>query len=123
MMIEVSNGEVLDKLSIIEIKNDRGLNVDRELKILSDNSKILLEKSVIVRFFRILKAINTELWEIEDMKRDFERTRNFEEEFKEYSRAVYMLNDERAKIKKYIDNLTGSEISEQKSHEAYDKIR
>lgn len=119
MRVEVSNGELLDKLSILEIKSEKGLPVEYELEMLRDKASSLLAKGAIVHLLRVLTGINEQLWTIEDTKRKFEQDKNFEGEFVEYARLVYMLNDERAKIKKYIDALSGSVISEVKGHRSY----
>ena len=115
--IDVSVGELFDKLSILEIKKAKGLEVNLELEKLSD---VYQEKynSVISKFLFIhLKELNSSLWLIEDTKRKLEKQKNFGEDFIQYARLVYILNDHRAKIKREIDNVWNSEIKEKKSHD------
>lgn len=115
--IDVSVGELFDKLSILEIKKAKGLEVNLELEKLSD---VYQEKynSVISKFLFIhLKELNSSLWLIEDTKRKLEKQKNFGEDFIQYARLVYILNDHRARIKREIDNVWNSEIKEKKSHD------
>ena len=115
--IDVSVGELFDKLSILEIKKGKGLEVNLELEKLSD---VYQEKynSVISKFLFIhLKELNSSLWLIEDAKRKLEKQQNFGEDFIQYARLVYILNDQRARIKREIDNVWNSEIKEKKSHD------
>ena len=117
--IDVSVGELFDKLSILEIKKAKGLEVNHELEKLSD---VYQEKynSVISKFLFIhLKELNSSLWLIEDTKRKLEKQKNFGEDFIQYARLVYILNDHRALIKKQINNYSGSEITEEKRHSEY----
>ena len=118
MKVEVSNGELLDKLSILYIKRDMGLDVAKEIEALEPDAKSIDEPTVSI-LFNILMSINTQLWHIEDAKREHERQEDFGEQFVKVARLVYMVNDERAKIKKYIDRMSGSEITEVKSHGSY----
>jgi len=113
----VPQGELFDKLSILEIKKGKGLEVNLELEKLSD---VYQEKynSVISKFLFIhLKELNSSLWLIEDAKRKLEKQKNFGEDFIQYARLVYILNDQRARIKREIDNVWNSEIKEKKSHD------
>ena len=119
MRIEVANSEILDKFSILEIKESRGLDVSVEKKKLEDSVCALFESYIIGFYYEILKTINEQLWEIEDAKRDRERRKEFGDEFTDLSRSVYMINDERARIKKMIDLFSESEINEVKSHRSY----
>lgn len=119
MKVEVSNGELLDKLAVLEIKAKKKLPVSRELETIKSSAAHLLKDSAVQKLYRILLAINSELWIIEDTKRQCERDGNFGEEFVKHARLVYMVNDERAKIKKYIDRMSGSTITEEKSHDKY----
>lgn len=117
MQVEVSNGELIDKLTILEIKSEKGLNVDKELDIIEQLShKIIQQTPQITHLYRVLKSINCELWLIEDSKREHELQKKFDQSFVTFSRLVYMLNDQRAKTKKQIDLLTNSDITEHKSH-------
>ena len=110
--VPVSPGEVLDKITILEIKSERMddpdkiANVKRELELLQAS-------------WRELKAINEELWEIEDDIRDKERAREFDEVFISLARAVYVTNDKRANAKKELNVYLGSEIVEEKSYKDY----
>ena len=115
--IDVSVGELFDKLSILEIKKAKGLEVNLELEKLSD---VYQEKynNVISKFLFVhLKELNSSLWLIEDTKRKLEKEQNFHDDFIQYARLVYILNDHRARIKREIDNVWNSEIKEKKSHD------
>lgn len=114
--IDVSVGELFDKLSILEIKKAKGLDVDIELNKLSDAYQEY--NNVISRYlFTHLKELNSSLWDIEDTKRKLEKEQNFHDDFIQYARLVYILNDHRARIKREIDNVWNSEIKEKKSHD------
>lgn len=123
MQIEISNGELLDKLSILEIKlvkiADTGklANIEGEYTLLKPLAIELID-SVKTHYENLLQ-INTLLWEIEDTIRAFEQNKQFGEEFIQTARRVYMLNDERARIKKEINRLTHSGITEEKSYTGY----
>jgi len=114
--IQVSMGELIDKLTILEIKLDKGLPVQSEFEILNE---AYIPDFKIEYLKNILKAINAQLWEIEDEKRLCEKTQSFTSDFVTLARLVYMLNDERARIKKLIDKLSDSKITEHKSHHEY----
>lgn len=114
--IDVSVGELFDKLSILEIKKAKGLDVDIELDKLS--SEYQQYNNIISKYLFIhLKEINSSLWLIEDKKRNFEKQKVFKQDFIQYARLVYILNDHRARLKKEIDNVWNSEITEKKSHD------
>ena len=114
--IDVSVGELFDKLSILEIKKAKGLDVDVELNKLSNTYQEY--NTVISRYlFTHLKELNSSLWLIEDTKRKLEKEQNFHDDFIQYARLVYILNDHRARIKREIDNVWNSEIKEKKSHD------
>lgn len=114
--IDVSVGELFDKLSILEIKKSKGLDVDIELDKLS--SEYQQYNNVISKYLFIhLKEINSSLWLIEDKKRNFEKQKVFKQDFIQYARLVYILNDHRARLKREIDNVWNSEITEKKSHD------
>ena len=123
---EISVGELLDKISILEIKQ-KNLKDEEKLKIVTKELLSLqetLKKDVkftdkIQSLYNDLKNINSKLWEIEDGKRDCERRKEFGEEFIQLARSVYIENDNRAKIKNNINKLSGSNISEVKSYEKY----
>lgn len=123
MKIEVSNGEIADKLTIIEIKKERIkdptklANLEKEFVVLDEAvSKIIDKKHPL---YRELYDINCQLWEIEDHIRDLEREKLFNDDFIETARAVYFTNDKRSEVKRKINDLTGSTFTEEKSYEAY----
>ena len=123
---EISVGELLDKISILEIKQNN-LKDEEKLKIVTkelSSLKETLNKDVeftdeIQSLYNDLKNINSKLWDIEDGKRDCERRKEFGEKFIQLARSVYIENDNRAKIKNNINKLSGSNISEVKSYEKY----
>ena len=123
ILAEISAGELIDKITILEIKKNKisdGIKVeeiDKELNSLNDTmNKFIKEKSKILSFKEQLKEINLRLWDIEDSKRLAEKNNNFGKEFIELARNVYKFNDERAKIKLKINQILGSNIKEVKSH-------
>ena len=126
IIIEVSIGELLDKISILEIKQEKIKNPEK-LKFISNEHSILrdqLNKNVkydekLKELFKSLKEINTKLWVIEDNKRLCEKEKDFNEKFIKLSRDVHFLNDDRAKIKLQINNHTGSNIREIKEYTSY----
>ena len=126
ILVEVSVGELLDKISILEIKQGKIKDLDK-LKFISNEHSILkeqLDKNVksdekLEKLFQSLKEINAKLWVIEDDKRQCEKEKNFTEKFIKLSRDVHFLNDDRAKIKLEINNLTGSKIKEIKEYTSY----
>ena len=124
MKIEVSNGEIADKLTIIEIKLKQ-IKDEAKLKNLR-NEYTVLDKAVakIIKkdheLYIALLNINQELWNIEDDIRDLERDKNFGEAFVKTARAVYFTNDKRSEIKREINELTGSNLIEEKSYQKYD---
>ena len=126
ILVEVSVGELLDKISILEIKQEK-IKETEKLKFINEEYSILkdqLNKNVksdqkLNELFETLKKINAKLWIIEDNKRQFEKDKDFTEKFIELSRDVHFLNDERAKIKLEINNLTGSKIKEIKEYTNY----
>ena len=126
ILVEVSVGELLDKLSILEIKQEK-IKDDEKLKYINDEYSVLkdqLSKNVksddkLNNLFASLKEINSKLWIIEDDKRMCEKNSDFGEKFIKLSRDVHFLNDERAKIKLDINNHTGSKIKEIKEYTKY----
>lgn len=120
MKIEVSHGEILDKFSILQIKKkkikdeQKLQNVQKEYDTLENNVKEILETSR--SLYEELLAVNEKLWEIEDDIRACEQKKDFGERFIELARSVYLINDERAVIKKKINLLTKSELVEEKSY-------
>jgi hypothetical protein len=123
MNIEVSNGEIVDKLSIIEIKISRISNVDKltnlqkEFLILDSAVATIIEKTH--PLYQELYKINNQLWEIEDHIRDLERSKDFGHDFIQTARSVYFINDKRSEVKRQINELTGSNLTEEKSYEQY----
>ena len=126
IIIEVSVGELLDKISILEIKKEK-IKDPEKLKFISNEHSILkdqLEKNVksddkLNKLFQDLKEINAKLWIIEDQKRDCEKNKEFGEKFIKLSRDVHFFNDDRAKIKLEMNNHTGSSIKEIKEYTSY----
>ena len=126
ILVEVSVGELLDKISILEIKQVKIKDPDK-LKFISNEHSILkdqLDKNVksnekLEKLYQSLKEINSKLWVIEDDKRQCEKEKDFTEKFIKLSRDVHFLNDDRAKIKLEINNLTGSRIKEIKEYTNY----
>ena len=126
IIVEVSVGELLDKISILEIKQDK-IKDSEKLSFVNNEHSILknqFEKNVksdekLEKLFQDLKDINAKLWVIEDDKRDCEKNKDFGENFIKLSRDVHFLNDDRAKIKLKINNHTGSAIREIKEYTSY----
>ncbi len=126
IIVEVSIGELLDKISILEIKQEK-IKDPEKLKFINNEHSILkdqLEKNIksdnkLNNLYQSLKEINAKLWVIEDDKRQCEKDKDFGEKFIKLSRDVHFLNDDRAKIKLEINNHTGSEIKEIKEYTNY----
>ena len=126
IIVEVSVGELLDKISILEIKQEKIKDQDK-LKFINLEHKILKEQlnqnvksdDKLEDLFQSLKEINAKLWVIEDDKRQCEKDKDFGEKFIKLSRDVHFLNDDRAKIKLEINNHTGSTIKEIKEYTSY----
>ena len=124
ILAEISAGEFIDKITILEIKKEKISNkeklveVNKELNSLNETlKKSINNESKISSFKNDLKNINLKLWDIEDGKRSAEKNNKFDEKFIELARSVYKFNDERAKIKLEINNALGSNIKEVKSYE------
>jgi|TARA_Y100001972_G_scaffold114321_1_gene149829 hypothetical protein len=118
--IEVSIGELFDKVSILEIKKENGIEeAEKELNILNEKIEDLTVPIYVQGIARALKAINSMCWEVEDKKRECERQKDFKEDFIQTSRAVYILNDERARLKGLINKYMQSDIVEYKNHRSY----
>ena len=126
IIVEVSIGELLDKISILEIKQEK-IKDPEKLRFIS-NEHLILKKQLddnvksddkIKDLFQSLKDINAKLWVIEDDKRQCEKIKDFGEKFIKLSRDVHFLNDDRAKIKLEINNYTGSAIKEIKEYTSY----
>ena len=126
ILVEVSVGELLDKISILEIKQEK-IKDPEKLKFMNTEHSILKDQlnnnvksdEKIEKLFQTLKDINAKLWVIEDDKRQCEKEKDFTERFIKLSRDVHFLNDDRAKIKLEINNLTGSKIKEIKEYTSY----
>ena len=126
IIVEVSIGELLDKISILEIKQEK-IKDPEKLDFITNEHSILkdqLEKNVksddnLNKLYQSLKEINAKLWVIEDDKRQCEKDKDFGEKFVKLSRDVHFLNDDRAKIKLEINNHTGSIIKEIKEYTSY----
>jgi hypothetical protein len=119
-IIPISVGELIDKITILEIKKERITNsnqlknVNRELDLLSP---LDLENIVNTSIYRELKTVNESLWDIEDQLRKYESIKKFDDDFIQAARSVYKLNDQRAEIKRKINLENGSELIEEKSYE------
>ena len=126
ILVEVSVGELLDKISILELKKEKIKDSDK-LIFINDEYLVLTKqldenitlKDELKKLYEELKAINAKLWDIEDKKRMCEKNSDFGENFIKLSRDVHFLNDDRAKIKLAINNKTGSKIKEIKQYTNY----
>ncbi len=126
ILVEVSVGELLDKISILEIKQEK-IKDPEKLKFINDEHSILKDQlnnnvksdQKLNELFESLKQINAKLWVIEDDKRQCEKEKDFTETFIKLSRDVHFLNDDRAKMKLEINNHTGSKIKEIKQYTNY----
>ena len=126
ILVEVSVGELLDKISILEIKQEK-IKDSEKLKFINEEHSILKDQlnnnvksdQKLNKLFESLKQINAKLWIIEDDKRQCEKEKDFTETFIKLSRDVHFLNDDRAKIKLEINNHTGSKIKEIKEYTSY----
>ena len=126
ILVEVSVGELLDKISILEIKQEK-INDPEKLKFINEEHSILKDQlnnnvksdQKLNELFESLKQINAKLWVIEDDKRQCEKEKDFTDTFIRLSRDVHFLNDDRAKIKLEINNHTGSKIKEIKEYTRY----
>jgi hypothetical protein len=124
MQIEVSNGEIVDKLTIIELKlkyiqdPEKRKNLQTEYDVLDVAVSKIIKKNH--PLYQELLTINQELWDIEDTIRDLERNKDFGDPFIQTARAVYFTNDRRSDVKRRINDLTGSTLVEEKSYQKYD---
>ena len=125
MKIEISNGELLDKLSILSLKlrhitdEDKLKNIKAETSILTPLCQEFLQNSSVYTLYQELVDVNTKLWDIEDKLREHETKMEFNKKFIEMARLVYITNDRRADIKKQINIITESTIVEEKSYSNY----
>ena len=123
MKIEVSNGEIIDKLTILRIKSERISDEDKLSKIIKEYDELKTQAFAILDqddpLYKALYDINNELWDIEDNIRELERKKDFGREFIETARSVYFRNDKRAEIKREINIKTSSGFIEEKSYGKY----
>ena len=127
MLVEISNGELLDKISILELKmfriedEEKLVNVHKEFDTLNPLVVELFgnNDSQLQNHYLELAEINGKLWDIEDWIRDCEREKRFDKEFVELARSVYITNDKRCEVKKLINILTSSGLVEEKSYKEY----
>tara|TARA_X000001036_G_C20509559_1_gene737477 strand:- start:393 stop:788 length:396 start_codon:yes stop_codon:yes gene_type:complete len=124
ILAEISAGELVDKITILEIKKakitnkEKLIDIDKELSSLNKTQRQFIpDESLIFKYKDELKEINLKLWDIEDGKRLAEKNKNFGKNFIDLARKVYKFNDERARIKLAINNTLGSNIKEVKSYE------
>ena len=127
MKIEVSNGEILDKITILVIKSKKITdpiklkNINNELDELQPFLDVVgyESNSTVNSLVKELESVNEKLWNVEDKLRDKERSKQFDDEFIKLARDVYFTNDERAKIKKNLNEVTNSKLVEEKSYQKY----
>lgn len=126
LLVNISLGELVDKITILEIKagqikdKDKLVNVNKELNVLTGVlNNLKLPENKLTPFSNQLKRINQVLWKIEDDIRDKEAAKEFDDAFVELARLVYITNDQRAKVKKDINLAFGSALIEEKSYQAY----
>ena len=129
MKIEVSNGEIVDKYTILEIKlsqikdEEKLKNIQHEYDVLSPDVESIYnassDKDHLKKLHNDLLTINKKLWDIEDDIRECERAKDFGQTFIDLARAVYYTNDDRSDVKKAINIFTGSDLVEEKSYEDY----
>lgn len=125
ILVEVSIGEILDKLTILAIKKQKIsdpqklVHIEKEYDILEKKSKQYLNSEEVKNVFEELIEVNSKLWVIEDDLRDLESQKRFDEEFVEKARLVYMTNDHRFALKNRINQLTDSGVQEQKGYKSY----
>jgi hypothetical protein len=123
MKLEVSNGEIADKLTIIEIKLEKikdvtkVTNLRNEYEVVNQAMSAIMDKSH--PLYQQLYEINSRLWVIEDHIRDLERDKDFGDDFIQTARSVYFINDDRSDVKRKINEITGSKLFEEKSYEEY----
>jgi hypothetical protein len=123
MKIEVSNGEIIDKLTIIQIKLERIKDKTKLANLHREYDELIKVSSSIIDtsdpLYKALYDVNCELWDIEDQIRDLERKKNFGDDFIQTARAVYFKNDKRSEVKRQINLKTASGLIEEKSYEKY----
>jgi hypothetical protein len=123
MKIEVSNGEIIDKLTIIQIKLERIKDKAKLANLQKEYDELIKDASSIIStsdpLYKALYGVNCELWDIEDHIRDLERNKDFGDDFIQTARAVYFKNDKRSEVKREINLRTSSGLIEEKSYEKY----
>ena len=125
LSVPVSIGELIDKLSILQVKKikvtnpDKLVFINKEYDLLYEMSSEFLKRKDILQIYDDLISTNLKLWEVEDELRVIESTKNFDDTFTELARSVYYTNDERFRLKDKINSLTNSEIKEQKDYKEY----
>ncbi len=128
LTVEISAGELADKLSILELKLERITDLHKLANIRAEFAALTavwdaipatLKSAQVLTTQRALKETNGKLWLIEDNIRELERRKDFGPAFIDLARSVYITNDERARLKKQLDSLMGSRLSEEKSYQAY----
>lgn len=125
LSVPVSVGELIDKLSILQVKKikvtnpDKLVFINKEYDLLYEMSSEFLQRKDILQIYDDLISTNLKLWEVEDELRVIESTKNFDDTFTELARLVYYTNDERFRLKDKINSLTNSEIKEQKDYKEY----
>jgi Family of unknown function (DUF6165) len=123
MKIEVSNGELIDKLTIIQIKLERIKDKGKLVNLQKEYNELFKASSSIIStsdaLYKSLYEVNCELWDIEDRIRDLERKKDFSNDFISTARAVYIKNDKRSELKREINIKTSSGLIEEKSYEKY----
>tara|TARA_B110000444_G_C18406656_1_gene396171 strand:+ start:203 stop:592 length:390 start_codon:yes stop_codon:yes gene_type:complete len=126
ILVEVSVGELLDKISILEIKKEKILDsesltfIEKEYVVLKEQLEINIKSdNKIEELFESLKKINSKLWKLEDEKRSHEKNSDFNEKFIKVSRDIHFLNDDRSKVKLEINKYSGSNIREIKQYTSY----
>jgi hypothetical protein len=123
MKIEVSNGEIIDKLTIIQIKLERIKDKAKQVNLRKEYEELIKDTASVLStedtLYRSLYDVNCELWDIEDHIRDLEKMKDFGEDFIATARAVYIKNDRRSELKREINIRTSSGLMEEKSYEKY----
>ena len=124
MKIEVSNGEIIDKLTIIQIKLERIKDKAKLVNLQKEYDELIQcfifnHSVLLILYIQLLYEVNCELWDIEDHIRDLERKKDFGDDFISTARAVYFKNDKRSEIKREINIKTSSGLIEEKSYEKY----
>jgi hypothetical protein len=123
MKLEVSNGEIADKLTILEIKLSKITDPLKLANILNEYEEVNYAFCLIMEknhpLYTKLYSINSMLWDIEDSIRNLEKAKDFGEDFVNTARSVYFINDERSEVKRKINEITNSKLFEEKSYESY----